>query len=98
MKKFVFIYNVSGAEEHTKELMDLWMSWFKSIGDKMLDSGGPLVGGKDVASQAVKDVTPEMSPASGYSIINAASMDDAVEMAKGCPGKAGLRVYEAISM
>jgi hypothetical protein len=98
MKKFVFIYNVSGADEHTKALMDLWMSWFKSIGDKMLDSGGPLVSGKNVASKVVKDVTSDMSPASGYSIINAASMDEAVKIAMGCPGKAGLRVYEAISM
>jgi hypothetical protein len=44
----------------------------------------------------------ENHPSTGYSIVKAASMDEAVELAKGCPvleAKNGaVRVYEAMPM
>jgi len=98
MKKFVFLYNMSGEDENTKEHMDTWMAWFQSIGKDMVDTGNPLVGGKEVKLKKAKSVTPEMGIVSGYSIINATDMESAIEIAKGCPGKTGLRVYEALPM
>ena len=98
MKKFVFLYNMSGEDENTKEQMDAWMSWFHSIGKSMVDMGSPLVGGKEVKSKKAKKITPEMGLVSGYSIVNAADMESAIELAKGCPGKTGIRVYESIPM
>ncbi len=89
---------MNGKEEHTKEMMGLWMAWYKSIGDKLVDSGNPLVGGKEVFSKGAKDITPEMGLVGAYSIVNAADMDGAITIAKGCPGKYGVRVYEAMPM
>lgn len=98
MKKFVFLYNVSAEDENTQEAMDAWMSWFHSIGKSVVDIGNPLVGGKEVKSKKTINVTPEMSPVSGYSIVNAADMEGAIEIAKGCPSKAGVRIYESVPM
>lgn len=89
---------MSGEDENTKEHMDAWMSWFHSIGKSMVDMGSPLVGGKEVKSKKAKNITPEMGLVSGYSIINAADMESAIEIAKGCPGKTGLRIYESVPM
>lgn len=98
MKKFVFLYNWGGTEKPTKEGMDAWMNWFKTIGENMVDIGTPLGGGKEVSSNGAKDITPEMGLVGGYSIVNAADMDSAIEFAKGCPGKDGIRVYESLPM
>ena len=98
MKKFVFLYNVSSEEENTKDQMDAWMSWFQSIGKNMVDMGNPLVGGKEVKQKKAKNITAEMGLVSGYSIVNAADMESAIEIANGCPGKTGVRIYEAAPM
>ena len=98
MKKFVFLYNVSVEEENGKDETDAWMSWFHLIGKNMVDMGNPLVGGKEVKPQGVTDVTLEMGMVSGYSIVNAIDMDGAIEMARGCPGQMGVRVYESVPM
>lgn len=98
MKKFVFLYNMSGEDEHNKESMDAWMNWFQSIGKSVVDMGSPLVGGKEVKSKGAKDITPEMGLVSGYSIVNAVDMAGAIEIANGCPGKTGIRIYESIPM
>ena len=98
MKKFVFLYNVSVEDENGKDETDAWMNWFQSIGKNMVDMGNPLVGGKEVKSTGVTNVTPEMGMVSGYSIVNAVDMDGAIDIAKGCPGKTGIRVYESIPM
>lgn len=96
MKKFVFVYY--GHVEPTQEVMDVWRNWFASVADKMVDSGSPFGPGREVTPTGSKDLTPEMGPASGYSIINADSIDDAVKLLEGCPIITSVRVYEAMSM
>ena len=98
MKKFVFLYNVGNEDENTDEHSDLWMSWFHSIGKSVVDMGNPLVDGIDVRGKKTSDVTLEMGIVSGYSIINAANMAAAIEIAHGCPGKNGLKIYESVPM
>lgn len=98
MKKFVFLYNVGNEDENTDEHSDLWMSWFHSIGKSIVDMGNPLMGGIDVRERKSTDVTLEMGIVSGYSIINAPNMEAAIEIANGCPGKNGLKIYEAVPM
>ena len=40
----------------------------------------------------------DMEAITGYCIINAESMEEAEEIAKGCPIITGIRVYETMSM
>lgn len=51
----------------------------------------------------MKDVALGPDAIAGYTIINAASMDEATEIAKGCPAlqddpEGAVRVYEAMPM
>ena len=96
MKKFVFI--TQGYETPTKEIMDAWMKWFASIGDKMVDSGNPFGPGREISKTGTKDLPHDKQATVGYCIIHAENMDEAEKIAKGCPIITSIRVYEAMSM
>jgi len=94
VKKFLFIYNASNDADSD----DAWMTWFTSIGQSVVDMGNPFNGGKIVTADGAKDITEWSDFVGGYSLVNAVDMDAAVALAKGCPNKAGVRVFEAIPM
>ncbi len=98
MKKFVLLYNAEPDEKPTDDVMDVWMKWFGTIGGSILDMGNPLMDGRLVNANGASSLTQENRPVSGYTIIKAEDMDAAVEIAKTCPGKSGLQVYEAMEM
>ena len=96
MKKFVFLYY--GFEPPTQEIKDAWSNWFASVGDKIVDSGNPFGSGREITDNGTKELSLDNEAITGYSIINAESIDKAEEIAKGCPIVASVRVYEAVSM
>jgi hypothetical protein len=96
MKKFVFL--TYGFEPPTQEIMDAWNNWFASIGDKMVDIGSPFGAGREITHSGTKELPLGAESVTGYTIINADNIDDAVEIAKGCPIITSIRVYEAMSM
>jgi len=98
MKKFVFTYHGSWPTAPTQEMMDAWTNWFGSIADHLVDAGNPLGSGREVTTTGSQDLTPEMAPATGYSIVSADNMDDAVKLLADCPIIDSVRVYEAMSM
>jgi len=95
MTEFVFLYR--GGERPTspeqgQQVMQQWMEWFKGLAaqDRVVDRGQPLEpGGKVVqaGSKAVMDgpFTETKDLVGGFSIVRASSLDEAVELAKGCP-------------
>jgi hypothetical protein len=96
MKKFVFIYH--GSAQPDQGNMDAWMAWFATIGEKMVDPGNPFGAGKEITPSGAMDLAQDKSAATGYSIVNAASMEDAVKLLKRCPIVTSVRVYQALSM
>ena len=96
MKKFVFL--TYGYETPTKEIEEAWGKWFASIGDKMVDGGSPLGPGREISHTGTKELPLGMESLTGYCIINADNIDDAVKIAQGCPIITSVRVYEAMSM
>ena len=96
MKKFVFLYY--GFETPTQEVKDAWSEWFASIGDKLVDGGNPFGLGREITPNGTKELPLNDEAVTGYSIINADSMDEAEKIAKGCPTITGVRVYEAVPM
>ena len=96
MKKFVFL--TYGYETPTKEIEEAWGKWFASIGDKMVDGGSPLGSGREISHTGTKELPLGMESLTGYCIINADNIDDAVKIAQGCPIITSVRVYEAMSM
>lgn len=102
MKKFIIEYY--GHTEPSKEAMDTWMAWFKTITDHIVEIGSPLGEGAEVTAKSSKPITSDMWPATGYSIIQAQDMASAIELVKNCPGisgtdeKGALRIYELTPM
>ena len=99
MGKYVYIYYAGTASDGGSA--EEWGKWFGELGDKLVDGGNPFGEGGQAVSKdgvmAVKDM-----PATGYSIVTAGSIDEATELAKGCPlvtAKSGaVCVYEALPM
>jgi hypothetical protein len=63
-----------------------------------VDSGSPFKQGREISSTGTKDLPLGMDSITGYTIISAESLDDAVELVKDCPMIKSLRVYEAIEV
>jgi len=104
MTDYVLLYqggHMPEGEEAQKAVMDAWTSWFTSIGAAVKDGGNPFSG-------SAKSIAPDGAvtdggggSASGYTILKADSIDDAVALAKGCPvlqGGASITVYETLDM
>ena len=96
MKKFVFL--TYGYETPTQEIMDAWSNWFASIGDKLVDSGSPFGPGREITHSGTKELPLGAESVTGYTIINADSLDEAEKIAQECPIITSIRVYEAMSM
>ena len=95
MSKYVFLFY--GQSEPTDDVMAAWHEWFTSIGSNIVDSGNPFGPGREVTGGGSTDITSAMTPATGYSIVTADSLDEAEKLLVGCP--AGMaRVYEAMPM
>ncbi len=96
MKKFVIFHY--GFETPTPEIMGAWSKWFESIGEKIVDPGSPLGPGKEISPSGTKELPMGKESLTGYTVINADSMEDAEKIAKSCPMITSVRVYEARSM
>ncbi len=91
MKKYIVIYHASveaakkmanSTPEEMKKGMEPWMTWAKQCGSGLVDWGTPLGNGMAVTKSGT---TPSQKEVIGYSILQANSMDEAVEMLKGHP-------------
>lgn len=96
MKKFMYLYQ--GAWEYTDEMKTAWQRWFAVVADRIVDSGNPFSAGREVTPDGSVELTPEMSPAVGYTIVSAADMAEAERLLEGCPIIESVRVYEAAAM
>ena len=95
MKKFILL--TYGFETPTPEIMQAWGDWFVSIQDKIVDSGGPAGGGREITEAGTTDLALDLDAFTGYVIISAADLDEATAIAQTCPIITGIRVYEVRS-
>jgi hypothetical protein len=102
MSKYVFVYQGGAAADTPAEqekAMAEWTAWFGTIGGDVLEIGNPFSQGKKVGADG--SVGNAALGLGGYSVINAASLDAAAGVAKGCPVlRTGgtVEVYEAVDM
>ena len=104
MTDYLLLYSggrMPESEEEQAAVMQAWNTWMEGLGPALKDGGNPFNPG------AAKTIGPDGSvragdgSASGYSIINADSLDAAADLAKGCPvleGGATITVYETIAV
>jgi hypothetical protein len=87
MPKYVFAYH-GGAQinpDDVKKVMDAWGAWFGSLGAAVIDAGNPVGKSSTVKSDGSLASGGGANPISGYSLIEASSLEDAHKKAKGCP-------------
>ena len=96
MKKYMLLH--FGFEKPTPEIMAAWGSWFESIADKSVENGGFHGGAREISHDGSKDLPMAADSITGYSIINAESIDEAEKIAQGNPFIASIRVYEIMTM
>jgi len=85
------------TESEQKTVMDAWDSWFAKHGDAITDGGNPFTAKTKTIGADGKVTDGAFAAATGYTLIKADSLDNAVEIAKGCPvliGGAKVAVYE----
>jgi hypothetical protein len=86
------------TEEEQAKVMDAWTQWFGQLGGALKDGGNPFTpAAKTIAGDGSVSDDATQPPATGYSILTADSLDEAVNLAKGCPvlgGGASIEVYE----
>lgn len=90
MAKYLFVYHggsnlsqMSPAE--SKKIHDAWGAWFGSLGAAVVDGGNPVGKSSTVRADGSMVNGGGANPVSGYSLIEASSLEDAHKKAKGCP-------------
>ncbi|HMR08220.1 MAG TPA: YciI family protein [Polyangiaceae bacterium] len=91
MKNFMVLHY--GFEKPTPEIMGAWGKWFQSLGDKMLDAGH-LPSGREFSKAGTKELPLAADSITGFTLIQAESLDEAAKIAAECPFIASTRVYE----
>jgi len=101
MANYVLVYHGGSMPESQEEgakVMEAWTAWFGRLGDRLVDGGNPASKSRTIAASG--SVTDDVAGPSGYSIIKADSLDEAVGLAKGCPvlhGGASVQVVETFN-
>ena len=80
MPSFVFTYRLTPGYTRTAESAQAWRSWFGGMDGHVADIGRP-----GVEAAGLGNCGPG-TQLSGYSLINAAGLDEALALARGCPG------------
>jgi len=102
MAKFVYVYTggqMAATPEAQERAMEAWGAWFGSLGSSVLDGGNPF--GPSTAVQSDGSTGKASAGLTGYSILEADSLELAAKLAGGCPvlGSGGtVEVYEALPM
>jgi hypothetical protein len=74
------------TEAEQKAVLKEWETWFAKLGGALVDGGNPFTANAKTISKGGKISNGSGGPMpSGYSILKANSLDEAVGMAKGCP-------------
>lgn len=88
-----FMYLTIGFEKPTPEIMKAWGGWFEAIKDKVVEKGH-FPRGREISKTGVKELPLAAQSITGYVVVRAENFDEAVDMAKGNPFIASIRIYE----
>jgi hypothetical protein len=98
MATYLLVYHGGGSPASDAEreaVTATWTRWFDGLGSALVDRGNPVSRSTTIAADGSVTDGGGANPTTGYSILSAGSLDDAVELAKGCPHLAGGGSVEA---
>lgn len=103
-EKYIFVYHggtTPTSPEEGEKAMAAWGAWFEQMGAAVVDGGNPVGQSTTVSARGVQN-DGGSNPASGYTIVQASSIDAACDLAKGCPmvtdGTGSIEVAPIIQM
>src|SRR5262252_8509920 len=96
MSEFLFLFRGSNLQAYSPEQMQKstqkWVAWFKDLAERgvIKDPGNPLDRSGQVVRGRSKDVhdgpyAEAKDVVNGYVLIGAGTIEQAVELSKGCP-------------
>ena len=89
MAKFLLVYHGGVGMPETKAerepLMAAWGAWFGELGPAIVDGGNPTSQARTIGPDGAVSEGGGSNPTTGYTLIEADSLDEAVIRAKGCP-------------
>lgn len=103
MPKFIYLYKGPATDmsqftpEQSKEIMDQWNAYYGKLGSKMADGGAPFMPGASVKDNGQDGTASELN---GYTVIEAADMNEAKALTDGHPflsdnaGKYAIDIFE----
>ena len=103
MAKYLLLYaggSMPETEAEQAAVMTAWTNWFTELGPAVVDPGNPFNADSKTISPG-PTVTDAKATASGYSVIEAYSLDQAAKLAENCPvllGGAQLMVFETFEV
>ena len=105
MANYVLLYSGGGMPETEAEqaaVLQEWTNWYNGLGAAVVDPGNPFTPqAKSISSDGMVSDSPIGGMASGYTVIKADSIDNAVSMAQACPilkSGGAISVYETFSV
>ena len=104
MAKYLFVYHGGSKPESEADIasvMEKWNAWFGKLGKSVIDGGAPVGPSTTVLADGSVKNDGGANPVSGYSMIEASNLEDAIEKAKGCPVRdagGSIEVCEAMEM
>lgn len=88
MTNYVILYTgdtTPDNEEDMQRIMADWGAWYGQIGDAVVDGGNPFGHSKSITDSGVHDGPYGETPATGYTIIKADSLDEACGLCENHP-------------
>jgi hypothetical protein len=87
MTNYVLVYKGGGVpatEEEQQQVMAAWGAWYEKLGQALADGGNPFGPSRSIAADGtVSD--GGASGLTGYTILQADSLDAAAELGRSCP-------------
>ena len=94
MKKYMLLH--FGFEPPTQQIMGQWKAWFESIAERSVENGGFHGAARKISKSGSEDLPMGPDSITGYSIINAESIEEAEKLAAANPFIKSIRVYEVM--
>ena len=89
MTNYVLIYTggmgMGMSQEEQEAIMAEWGAWYGKLGDAILDGGNPFGASKSISESGVSDGSVSSPAATGYTVISAESLDEAVAKSQDHP-------------
>jgi hypothetical protein len=103
MAKYLLLYGGGSMPETEAEMAAVtkaWTDWFTELGPAVVDPGNPFNSASKTISSG-PTIVDAKATASGYSVIEADSLDQAAKFAETCPvllGGAQVMVFETFDV